>query len=211
MLFRSPPADEAARQALTNRPDLDAARADVAVGAAKIGKEQAEGRWDASVNLGYQRQDMGFDLNGITSTGGTRPIQNVFHYFGAGVSIMLPVRNRNQGNVAAAAAEAQAAERRLQFAELTVRQEVAAALAQYEAARRSLEIYEHGVRDVATSNLSVVRRTYALGRGSLLDVIGEQRRYIDIENGYTDILRQVYDARVEIDRVTGAMMPTPGR
>src|SRR5262245_11207568 len=206
-----PPVDEAARQALTNRPDLDTARADVAVGAAKIGKEQAEGRWDASVNLGYQRQDMGFDLNGITSTGGTRPIQNVFHYFGAGVSIMLPVRNRNQGNVAAAAAEAQAAERRLQFAELTVRQEVAAALAQYEAARRSLEIYEHGVRDVATSNLSVVRRTYALGRGSLLDVIGEQRRYIDIENGYTDILRQVYDARVEIDRVTGAMMPTPGR
>src|SRR5437588_7188211 len=32
--------------------------------------------------------------------------------------------------------------RRLQFAELTVRQEVVAALAQYEAARRSLEIYE---------------------------------------------------------------------
>ena len=192
-----PPADEAARQALTNRPDLDAARADVAMGAAKIRKEQAEGRWDASVNVGYQRQDFGFDLN--------------FHYFGAGLSIMLPVRNRNQGNIAAAAAEAQAAERRLQFAELAVRQEVAAALAQYEAARRSLGIYERGVRDVATRNLSVVRQTYGLGRGSLLDVIAEQRRYIDIENGYTDVLRQVYDARVEIDRVTGAMTPAAGR
>ena len=206
-----PPADEAARQALTNRPDLDAARADVAMGEAKIRKERAEGRWDASVKVGYQRQDMGFDLSGITSTGGTRPIQDVFHYFGAGVSILLPVRNRNQGNVAAAAAEAQAAERRLQFAELTVRQEVAAALAQHEAARRSLEFYERGVRDVATRNLSVVRQTYALGRGSLLDVIGEQRRYIDIENGYTDALRQMYDARVEIDRVTGTMTPTAGR
>src|SRR6266403_4733343 len=115
------PADEAARQALTNRPDLDAARADVAMGAAKIRKERAEGRWDASVNVGYQRQDFGFDLNGVTNTGATRPIQDVFHYFGAGVSITLPVRNRNQGNIAAAAAEAQAAERRLQFAELTVR------------------------------------------------------------------------------------------
>jgi len=205
------PADEAARQALTNRPDLDAARADVAMGAAKIRKERAEGRWDASVNVGYQRQDFGFDLNGVTNTGATRPIQDVFHYFGAGVSIVLPVRNRNQGNIAAAAAEAQAAERRLQFAELTVRQEVAAALAQYEAARRSLEIYERGVRDVATRNLSVVRQTYALGRGSLLDVIAEQRRYIDIENGYTDALRQVYDARVEIDRVTGTMTSTTGR
>ena len=205
------PADEAARQALASRPDLDVARADVAMGAAKIRKERAEGRWDASVNVGYQRQDFGFDLNGVTNTGATRPIQDVFHYFGAGVSIVLPVRNRNQGNIAAAAAEAQAAERRLQFAELTVRQEVAAALAQYEAARRSFDIYERGVRDVATRNLSVVRQTYALGRGSLLDVIAEQRRYIDIENGYTDALRQVYDARVEIDRVTGTMTSTTGR
>jgi cobalt-zinc-cadmium efflux system outer membrane protein len=206
-----PITDEAIRQALTARPDLEAARADVAMGAAKIRKERAEGRWDASVNVGYQRQDMGFDLNGITNTGGTRPIQDVFHYFGAGVSIMLPVRNRNQGNIAAASAAAQAAERRLQFAELTVRQEVTAALAQYEAARRSLEIYERGVRDVATRNLSVVRQTYALGRGTLLDVIAEQRRYIDIENGYTDALRQVYDARVEIDRVTGTLPATAGR
>jgi cobalt-zinc-cadmium efflux system outer membrane protein len=206
-----PITDEAIRQALTARPDLEAARADVAMGAAKIRKERAEGRWDASVNVGYQRQDFGFDLNGITSTGGTRPIQDVFHYFGAGLSIMLPVRNRNQGNIAAASAEAQAAERRLQFAELTVRQEVAAALAQYEAARRSLEIYERGVRDVATRNLSVVRQTYALGRGTLLDVIAEQRRYIDIENGYTDAQRQVYDARVEIDRVTATLTPTAGR
>src|SRR5437016_1046237 len=207
----APVVDEAVRQALAARPDLDAARADVAMGAAKIRKERAEGRWDASVNVGYQRQDFGFDLNGVTSTGATRPIQDVFHYFGASVSIVLPVRNRNQGNIAAAAAEAQAAERRLQFAELAVRQEVAAALAQYEAARRSRGIYERGVRDGATRNLSVVRQTYGLGRGSLLDVIAEQRRYIDIENGYTDVLRQVYDARVEIDRVTGAMTPAAGR
>jgi len=208
----SPPiADEAVRQALAARPDLDAARADVAMGAAKIRKERAEGRWDASVNVGYQRQDFGFDLNGVTSTGATRPIQDVFHYFGAGVSIVLPVRNRNQGNIVAASAEAQAAERRLQFAELTVRQEVAAALAQYAAARRSLEIYERGVRDVATRNLTVVRQTYALGRGSLLDVIAEQRRYIEIENGYTDTLKQVYDATVEIDRVTGTITSTAGR
>src|SRR2546429_4661761 len=205
-----PPADEAAEQALTSRPDLDVARADVGMGAAKIRKERAEGRWDASVNVGYQRQDFGFDLNGVTSTGATRPIQDVFHYFGAGVSIVLPVRNRNQGNIAAAAAEAQAAERRLQFAELTVRQEVAAALAQYEAARRSLEIYERGVRDVATRNLSVVRQTYALGRGSLLDVIPEPRRCIDIENGDTDALTQGCSTRGGNDRVTRAMTPAGG-
>ncbi len=197
-------AAEALRQALGRRADLDAARAEISMGLAKIRKEEAEGRWDASVNVGYQRQDFGFDLNGLTASGATRPIQDVFHYFGAGVSIMLPVRNRNQGNIAAARAEAQAAERRLAFAELTVRQEVSAAFAQYEAARRALAIYERGVRDVAGRNLGVVRETYQLGRGTLLDVIAEQRRYIDVENGYTDALKQVYDAAVDIARAAGA-------
>ena len=113
---------------------------------------------------------------------------------------MVPVRNRNQGNVAAAAAEAQAAERKREAAELIVRQEVAAAFAQFEAAQRALAIYTTGVRDVASRNLGVVRQAYELGRTPLLDVITEQRRYIDIEMGYTDALKLVYDARVEIQR-----------
>jgi cobalt-zinc-cadmium efflux system outer membrane protein len=117
---------------------------------------------------------------------------------------MLPVRNRNQGNVAAAHAETIMAERRREFMELMARQEVEAAFAQYEAARRSLELYERGVRDVARRNLGVVRESYGLGRGSLLEVIAEQRRYIEIENGYTDVLKQVYDAAVEIERTVGA-------
>jgi cobalt-zinc-cadmium efflux system outer membrane protein len=116
---------------------------------------------------------------------------------------VLPVRNRNQGNIAAARASTRAAERRVEFAELTARQEIEAAFRQHEAARRSLEIYEHGVRDVAQRNLDVVRRAYALGRGSLFDVIAEQRRYVDVENGYTDALKQVYDAAVDIERAVG--------
>ena len=195
---------EAVQRALASRPDLAAARADVAVARAMIRKEQAEGRWDASVNVGYMRQDFGFGgLNGLTNSGQTRPIQDTFHYFGGGVTIMLPVLNRNQGNIAAAEAGVRAAERRLEFATLTTQQEVEAAFAQHEAARRSLEIYERGVRDVARRNLAVVRQSYELGRGSLLDVIAEQRRFIDVETGYTDVLKQVYDAAVEVERAVG--------
>ena len=194
---------EALSQALTGRPDLAAAHADVAMARAMIRKEQAEGRWDASVSVGYMRQDMGFGLNGLTNSGQMRPIQDVFHYFGGGVTIMLPVRNRNQGNIAAAEAGVLAAERRLEFATLMVQQEVDAAFAQLEAARRSLEIYGRGVRDVARRNLEVVRGSYELGRGSLLDVIAEQRRYIDVETGYTDALKQVYDAAVDVERAVG--------
>jgi cobalt-zinc-cadmium efflux system outer membrane protein len=196
------PAD-AMQRAITDRADVTVARAEAAMAAAMVKKEQAEGRWDASINVGYQRQDFGFMLNGLTASGATRPIQDVFHYFGGGVSVTLPVRNRNEGNIAAATAAARAAERRVEFAVLTVQQEVAAAFTQYEAAQRSLQLYERGVRDVAGRNLEVVRRAYELGRGSLLDVIAEQRRYIEIENGYTDALKQVYDAAVDIERAVG--------
>ncbi len=194
----------AVAQALAQRADLRAAQADAAMARAKIAKEQAEGRWDASFSVNYQRQDFGFaGLSGVTDRGGTRPIQDVFHYFGGALTITLPVRNQNQGNVAAARAEAAAAERRIELTVLTVRQEIQAAFTQYEATQRSLEIYARGVRDVARQNLDVVRQTYQLGRGTLLDVITEQRRYIDIEMGYTDALKQVYNAAIEIERAAG--------
>jgi cobalt-zinc-cadmium efflux system outer membrane protein len=197
----------AVREALVARGDLEATRAEAAMAMAQIRKEQAEGRWDASINVGYQRQNVGFNLNGLTSSGALRPIQDVFHYFGGGVSITLPVRNRNQGNIAAAQATARAAEQRVEAAALAVRQEVQSALLQFEAAQRSLRVYERGVRDTARRNLDVVRQTYQLGRTTLLDVIAEQRRYIDVENGYTEALKQVYDAAVDVQRAIGNAEP----
>ncbi len=58
--------DEGLSHALATRPDLMAARAEAAMAGAKVRKEEAEGRWDASVNVGYMRQDFGYDLNGLT-------------------------------------------------------------------------------------------------------------------------------------------------
>jgi cobalt-zinc-cadmium efflux system outer membrane protein len=195
-------------RALERRSDLRVAQADAAMARAKVLKEQAEGRWDASINVNYQRQDFGFGgLSGITDRGGTRAIQDVFHYFGGNMTITLPVRNQNQGNVAAARAETAAADRRVELAVLTIRQEVDSAFTQYEAAQRSLEIYARGVREVARQNLDVVRQSYDLGRGTLLDVIAEQRRYIEVEMGYTDVLKQVYAAAVDIERAVGAANP----
>ena len=185
------------------RPDGRAARAEAGMARARIQKEEAEGRWDVTVNVGYQRQEMGFGLNGITDRGGIRPIQDTFHMVGGGVTITLPVRNRNEGNVKAAQAETRAAERRREFLELVIRQEVAAAFTQYEAAQRSLDTYARGVRNIARQNLDTIRQSYGLGRIPLLEVIAEQRRLIEVENGYTDVLKQVYDAAVEIERAIG--------
>src|SRR5262249_25388907 len=97
--------------------DPRGAPAEAAPAPGQVAEEQAEGRWDASINVNYQRQDFGFSgLSGITDRGGTRQIQDIFHYFGGNVTITLPVRNQNQGNVAAARAETAAAERRVELA-----------------------------------------------------------------------------------------------
>jgi cobalt-zinc-cadmium efflux system outer membrane protein len=196
---------EGLSQALAVRSDLLIARAEVAMAEAMIQKEKAEGGWDARVNVGYMRQDFGYDLRGLTASGSTQPIQDVFHYVGAGVSITLPIRNQNQGNIATASASTTAAQRRLASVTLTIRQEVTAAFAQYEAAQRALDIYTQGVLEVAHQNLDVVRQTYTLGRATLLDVIAEQRRYVDVETGYTDTLKQVYDTVVDMERAVGTL------
>jgi cobalt-zinc-cadmium efflux system outer membrane protein len=146
---------------------------------------------------------MGFGVMGITKSGGLREVEDTFHYFGGGFTVTLPVRNRNQGNIAAARAEAAAAERRRDLLDLTVRQEIAAAYAQHAGARRGGRSLRAWSPPDRAAQLRHIRQAYELGRGSLLDVIAEQRRYIEIEAGYTDALKQLYDAVAEVERATG--------
>ena len=56
---------------------------------------------------------------------------------------------------------------------------------------------------LARQNLDVVRQTYELGRGTLLDVLNEQRRYFDLEQSFTDVLREAYEARQTLKTALG--------
>ena len=197
-----PPLGEATEHALRDRPNLLAARATETLAEAQIEQARATGRLDASLTAGYQRMNFGFSVNGINDAGRLQPVQGIFHYLTFGVSLDLPVRNKNQGAIEAAVAQAEAAKRQREFAELTVRREVASAYARYERASRATEIFRVGVRGQARANLNVVRQTYELGSKTLLDYIAEQRRYIELENSYIDALVDTYQARVEIERAT---------
>jgi outer membrane protein TolC len=50
-------------------------------------------------------------------------------------------------------------------------------------------------------------QTYTLGCATLLDVMAEQHRYINIETSYTEALKQAYDAVVDIERAVGTLEP----
>lgn len=195
-----PSLSDSTDNALRTRPDLQGARTVEQLAAAKIEQAKSEGRLDASVKGGYQRMNSSFPLTGFDDHGVLRPIQDVFHFFTFGVEINLPVRNRNQGAVEAAIFEQDAAKRRAEFGELTIRREVAAAFARYNRAARSLSIFQNGVRDQADANLKVIWQTYELGARSLLEYIAEQRRFLDIENELIDAEFETFAANVEVLR-----------
>lgn len=190
--------------ALRERPDLRAARALEDLAEARVVQARSEGRLDASLTGKYQLMNFGFPQQGFNSNGELVPIQGRFHSLAVGVTLDLPVRNRNQGAIAAAVAEKSAATQRREFAELTVQREVASALARYQSAARAAEIYRVGVQDQANANLDVIRQTYELGSKTLLDVIAEQRRFIETQTGYIEALVNTYQARVEIERAAAS-------
>ena len=187
-------------EALRTRPDVQAARTTEELAAARIDQARSEGRLDASVTGKYERMDFSFPQQGVNIAGQLVPIQGTFHSVSAGIRLDIPVRNKNQGAIAAAIAENEAAKRRREFSELAVRNEVATAFARYQRAARAMEIYRVGVREQASSNLDVIRQTYELGSKTLLDYVAEQRRFIDLETGYIDTLLETYLARIEIQR-----------
>jgi cobalt-zinc-cadmium efflux system outer membrane protein len=204
LIDQLPSISEATERALRERPDVEAFRATENSATARIEQARAEGRLDASVTAGYQRMNSSFPIFGTNESGTLQPAQDVFHFLKFGVSLDLPVRNKNQGAIEAAFAESAAAKSRREFLELTVRREVAAGYAQYDRAVRAEQIFRLGVRDPARANLDVVRQTYELGARTLLDFIAEQRRFIELENDFIDAQLAVYNARVEIQRGSAA-------
>ena len=190
--------------ALKERSDVQAARAAEALAEAQIQESRSSGRLDASVTAKYELMNFGFPQKGFDDAGRLVPINGRFHSLAVGVNIYLPVRNRNQGSIEAAVAEKEAATRRREFTELTVRREVAASFARYEQSMRAAEIYRVGVRDQANANLEVVRQTYELGSKNLLDFIAEHRRFIEVETSYIDSLLETYLAQVDIERATSS-------
>lgn len=204
LIVSFPPIAESVIAALQSRPDLQGAQRVEQLALARLEEARTGSKLDASLTAGYQRMDSSFPVSGFDNQGALRPVQSVFHFFTFGIEIDLPIRNRNQGAIEAAIFEREAAKRRIEFGELTIRREVSAAFARYQRAVRALSIFESGVRDQAQANLQVVWQTYEFGKQNLLDYLAEERRFLEIENELVDARLEAYLAQVEILQTTNA-------
>jgi cobalt-zinc-cadmium efflux system outer membrane protein len=193
--------------AVEHRPDLAFQQANEALANAELRLDKATAKPDASVFGGYQRPDSGFSQQGFDAAGNLAPIRQTFNYATFGLNIDLPLFNRNQGAVVADTAAIQATRSQVAAVNLNLRHEVAQNIIRLNGAQTRVTVYRGGVRDQAAHNLDIVRQTYSYGRTTLLDVIAEQRRYIDIETGYTDILLDAYAARIALEQAVGTNLP----
>ncbi len=199
-----PEHSEVIGQTLLKRPDLIAARAAESLAAAQLEQARIEGRVDASMFASYERMSFGYGVRGFNDAGRLVPVTGVFHYLTFGVKVALPTRNKNQGAIEAAAATIEAARLRREFAEKVARNEVAAAYLRFNRAGQAMNIYGENVLKNAARNLDVIRQAYELGQKTVLDYMAEQRRYVEMERGFTELLKNYFDARVEIERATAS-------
>lgn len=187
----------------SSRPDLARLQGEVGVALAQERRLHRERLPNLDLFGGYQRTSMSFPQLGIGTSGRAEPIRGVFHQLAFGAMVSVPVRDRNQGAVAAAAAAARAAGREEAAGRLEAEGELSAARARLKAAGEAIEMYRSGLLDLARSNLAVLQQTYELGRATLAEVIAERRRVLEIELDYTSTLLAVLDAGVAVQIALG--------
>jgi cobalt-zinc-cadmium efflux system outer membrane protein len=193
-------ADRAAPPSPGTRPDVREAEARVTIADARIDQARNEGRFDLSLFGSYMRMDTGFLQLGFNAVGALERVRGRFNYLAGGAMLMVPLFNRNQGEIAVAQAERAGAVARHDAAELAA---PAAAQARDQRARQAVALYADGVRTLARQNLDVVRQTFELGRATVFDVLAEQRRFLEIEQAYTTALREAWDAHAALKLAMG--------
>lgn len=190
-------------ESAAERPDVRAAETRVRAAGARIDRARRDGRFDVNLSAMYMKMNSGFPQRGFGESGGLEPVRGVFHNLGAGATVVVPLSNRRQGEVAAARAAQAGAVAGLAAMQLTASLEIAEARARDALARRATEIYTADTLTLARQNLAVVSRAHELGSLTIFEVLAEQRRYLDLQRAFTNTLRDAYEARQALRRALG--------
>ena len=192
---------EATDMALRERADLQAARLGEEVGSARLQLAQAQAVPNLALTTKYAvRRDIFDD----TPVGLLRDKDRLLTF---GVSVDIPIFNRNQGEIASAVGEKAQAQRQREFLEATIKRDVALAYRRYRAAAETLVLYATQIMPTAEKNVQAVRAAYNAGEFSVFDVVAEQRRLIENETAYNETLGDYYSSLAELERALGTTLP----
>lgn len=120
-----------------------------------------------------------------------------------GVSMPIPLFNRNQGNVLAASRRADQARDLRNAAELRLRTETRQALDLWQTANTEVRAFNQQILPAAQSAVDSATRGFEMGKFSFLDVLDAQRTLIAARTQYLTATAQATDAWVRIERIYG--------
>lgn len=183
--------------ALRTRPDLRLARLTEQVAQAGFRLARAQAKPEVSASAGFSVVRSVFDE---TPVGVLRDKDKLLTF---GVTISLPVFNRNQGPQREAALAITQAQQRRAFLEGVIRAEVQSAYARLTATRQALTTFAAGVINGSQENIRVIRAAYELGEFRISELLLEQRRLLDAQGEYTDALAEQYRARADLRAALG--------
>lgn len=171
---------------LSETADLRLAKLQIDQREASLGLEKAQRIPDLTVSVGSQ-----YDAT-------ERERVNV-----VGLSMPIPLFNRNQGNVLAAARRADQARDLRNATELRLRTETQTALEQWQTANGEVKAFNQTILPSAQSAVDSATRGFEMGKFGFLDVLDAQRTLISARTQYIQAVADATDARVRIERIFG--------
>jgi len=125
------------------------------------------------------------------------------HIMGVGLSIPLPLFNRNQGRIAEARARAERARSQLESGRLLVQREVALAYRRYQTAREVVEVFDRNILAQVTENLQLLRTSFRAGKIGPIQVLLVQRDLVRTRQEYIESVAELLRARARLELAVG--------
>lgn len=187
-----PQGNEAINDRLMKSPALRRAQGEVRRAQAAYELERARRIPDVTVSLGAVRsQDFGRD----------QPI--------IGLSIPLPLFDRNQGAQLQALRRLDAAQVQAEADEVRLRSEVLQAADQLQARSSEVQALQQEVLPGAQSAYEAASRGFELGKFGFLDVLDAQRTWLLARTQYLNALGEAHRASAELERRLGSANDRP--
>lgn len=178
--------DAFVQQRVQASPQLRRARLEVERRRAAVALEQARSVVDVAITAGAKRSQE----SGVT--------QAVI-----GLSVPIPLFDRNQGNIAEAMRREDKAQDELAAAELRLATDVAQAREQLRAARTEALTLKRDAVPGARSAYEAAAQGFTLGKFSYLETLDAQRTLIGTQAQYLRALADTYQAAAELERLLG--------
>jgi cobalt-zinc-cadmium efflux system outer membrane protein len=180
------PSEVALLSRLDNVPQVRLARVEIDLQEANVSVEKSRRLPDLTISLGSQYSSMERERVNLV-----------------GLSLPLPLFDRNQGNLLAASRRADQARDLRNATLLRLRSEVQQAYQQWRTATGAISSFEAGLLASADKDLENTTRGFQMGKFGLIDVLDAQRTSIDVRSRYLQALAEALDAWVRLERIYG--------